>query len=486
MRIVRSLICLCLVTTLAGCFNYRVGADPRPPAQPLSPEDWPERDTERLQRLADLTPQRVDDLIDPEAAEPDYTVIGSQLAAGGLLRVYQTHHDDGPQDFAQFFENLFYGFERNATFISSYWYDRFGGAFKAYEQSEVASMVSSEGSTSMRRPPTQSEILLVGANISLGMPTQAGDRGIVVHLPALIGNTYEQGMIDRLERDGWTILHIESDTSIRGPGFADRQDAKLARRRRQSEIVKQSDVARQIESGADRTSAKLRREYEAVFEDAMRQAAEEIPLPDMGFEIREGADLQALGALIADYVDQHLADHAYAAEAAIQYLDADLPELADKPIVIIGFSAGSLAAPTVAARLRDLHPDRVRAVVLVGSGAPIFDVALLSTLTNGGLDLTPEGGPEPTEEQIAAVREQYLRQSRLEPWSTSQAIRDLPILHVYANDDAIVPSEAARTLNQRLGSPDRLVYSGGHLGLFYFLPRQRERVSRWITEHASE
>lgn len=495
MRLAEPLILACLLTGLAGCFNYRVGADPRPASAPLAPDAWPERDLQRLKPLADLTPDHVYDLIGPagdDPPNPDYTILGTQLDAGGLLRVYESHDNGERSDFAEFFENLFYGFERNATYISSHWFDRFGQDTIDFELSEIDEVVDAVSTTqsdvSLRRP-TAGEILLVGANISLGVPTEpAGDRGILVHLPALVGNEYEQGMVDRLERDGWTVLHVESDTTVRGPGFAERYEARQARRRRQAEIVQQSEIAGEFGSRSTRrhAGAKARREYEAVVTDAMRQAAEEIPMPDMGFEIRDGVDLDALGAVIAEYVDEHIADHAYATEAAIRYLDDTLPELADKPIVIIGFSAGSLAAPTVAARVRELFGDRLRAVVLVGSGAPIFDVAHLSSLTDGGLTLTPEGGPEPTDEQVAELRAAYLRHARLDPWTTSAAIRDLPVLHVYANDDTIVPSVAARTLNERLGDPDRLVYSGGHLGLFYFLPKQRERISRWITEHAHE
>jgi pimeloyl-ACP methyl ester carboxylesterase len=152
----------------------------------------------------------------------------------------------------------------------------------------------------------------------------------------------------------------------------------------------------------------------------------------------------------------------------------------DRPIVVIGFSAGSLVTPTVAARLREVYPNRVAAMILVGSGAPVFDVSRYSKLTDGGIVLTPPGGPAPDDDTIDALRERYLPLATMDPWNTALAIRDLPVLHIYAAKDKIVPARTARLLNDRLVKPDRLVYSGGHLGLFYFIPPQRERISQWL------
>ena len=525
MRETRLIILLLLVLSpLAGCFNYRVGARERPEAVPLGADAWPSRDASTLGPVAEATPERIygtlpavpEDTVPFGTAEgthhsseavpvlkigdsvylpePAFTITASCLDAGGLLRVYE-RPSEARDSIEDFFETLFYGFERNATYVSSYWYERFGAATEAEagERAEEIEASLAEGHADrVLFRPTPDELLLVGTNIALGIPAEAaGDRGIVVHLPALVGNEYEQGVVDRLERDGWTVLHVESDVRVRGPGYLERREAQRRRNQRRAEILEQRDDMPEISGTISRRGRMTidlppeeRRRYEQITSEAWRQAASEIPLPDSGFEIRPDSDPEALGAVIAEYVDQHLADHAYAAEAGVAYLDETLPALSARPIVVIGFSAGSLVAPTVAARLREAYPGRVRAMVLVGSGAPVLDVARLSTLTDGGLELTPEGGPEPSDAQVEAVREAYLRAARLDPYATAPALRDLPILHVYADSDTIVPTGTARILNERLGDPDRLVYSGGHLGLFYFLPKERERIAGWVRRHA--
>ena len=72
--------------------------------------------------------------------------------------------------------------------------------------------------------------------------------------------------------------------------------------------------------------------------------------------------LRQAGMLLAGIFDERLAELAYAVEAALEHLAARRPDLRPQQVVLVGFSLGAIAGPTVAARLTD----RLRAVVLVG------------------------------------------------------------------------------------------------------------------------
>ena len=481
---------------LQGCYNYHVNHSSRPDAIPLAAGAWPDRGADALREIYESTPGVITMFeLDPDAephtngaeppSAPDVTVIANKLTAGGLARVYKSEVENSA--FGKHIETLIYGFEPNGSYQSSRWFGRFGEATidQAHSLADAFDKTLRSRNPGYRLArPTADELLLFNTHISLGVPTvPAGDRGILVHLPSLMGNDYELGVLDRLEADGWTILHIESDINIRGPGHEARVKAGAAREARAQQIL---DANPDIPSPTDRWQLQLDSEamrwYREGVDAAEEQAALEIPLPETGFEIHPGDDLDAKARVIADAVNNHLADHAYAAQAGVDVLDELIPRLADKPIVVIGFSAGSLVTPTVAARLREVYPDRVGAMILVGSGAPIFDVSRYSKLTDGGLVITPPDGPAPDDATIDTLRDRYLTLATMDSWNTALVVRDLPVLHVYAAKDKIVPGFTARQLNERLGKPDRLVYSGGHLGLFYFIPPQRERIAKWLRD----
>ena len=58
-----------------------------------------------------------------------------------------------------------------------------------------------------------------------------------------------------------------------------------------------------------------------------------------------------------------------------------------------------------------------------------------------------------------------------------------PVLVAHASFDAIVPASAGELLIARLGWPERLVFLGGHMGLFYMLPKRAEWIADWLDRH---
>lgn len=194
-------------------------------------------------------------------------------------------------------------------------------------------------------------------------------------------------------------------------------------------------------------------------------------------------DLQDAAEQLARSIDNRVAEIAYASEAGLDYLLDTHPELQDKPVAIAGYSAGALVAPSVATLLHD----RIRAVVLVGGGANLLNIARRSSLTNGGIKVRWEGipaagGEEPgaTETEWKRLEDAYLNVSRLDPYNTAPFLLDKPVLVLHGIFDDIVPADTGETLYKRLGQPERYVYTLGHRGLFWRLPSQAGLIDRWL------
>lgn len=195
-------------------------------------------------------------------------------------------------------------------------------------------------------------------------------------------------------------------------------------------------------------------------------------------EKRDAADEQEIdrhARQIAQLVDARLSEWAYGAEAMLATVREERPELAGKPVVIMGFSAGAIGAPTVALRLGE----QVKAAVLVGGGVNIMDIASTSELSNFGLGITFRGGPLGPEQRAIASRA-YLDESRLDSYHTAATLRTLPVLVLHAAEDEIVPSRTGDMLHQRLGQPERWVFPVGHEMLFFQLGAFASPINDWL------
>jgi pimeloyl-ACP methyl ester carboxylesterase len=236
-------------------------------------------------------------------------------------------------------------------------------------------------------------------------------RGLIIHLTSLGGYDYERPVLEELRSRGWAILWVDSST-VR-------------------------------------------------------------PTP-IGFGIDPDHPEPAAEA-IAQHVSDRVSEIAYAVEAGLDFISRERPEIPTTPLVLCGYSAGALAAPTVAA----LIPRKIDAAVLVGGGANLLDISQRSALTDGGIKLYwPSGSASRADRR--RLNALYLEHCRLDPYWTASALRDKPILLLHAVFDRIVPASDGDLLYKRLDRPERINFPLGHELLFLHLPTQAKTIADWI------
>ena len=240
--------------------------------------------------------------------------------------------------------------------------------------------------------------------------------GLLLHFASLTGDSYSEAAVEEFRRRGWVV--VVAPYKLISSGFS-------------TQIVTPEDVPR---------------------------AAREL----------------------AAQVDQGMAERAYAAEAVLEFLAREYPEIPQHPLVLVGFSAGSLAVPTVAARLGD----RVDALVLAAGGANLHELTRDSSMNIGGLAVNWDAGIE-TDELREQLSREYLQASRLDPYHTALTTHATPTLALLGRFDTIAPAANGRLLWRRLGRPDRLRFFGGHAILFWRLPAWKEWIADWVEERVS-
>ena len=250
-------------------------------------------------------------------------------------------------------------------------------------------------------------------------PSGVTPRGTILHMAGLGSMEYEQPLLDDLSRRGWYVLRIATP---RVWWF----DARV-------------------------------------------------------FPVNSRADIPEVGKQLARTIDDLVAESAYAAEAALDYIRAQRPEVPLTPLVMVGCSAGSLAAPAVVAR----QPDAFSAAVFVGGGANLLEISQTSDLTDGGIQITwpphpPGSSAPPSPAWQRELFDAYLQNSTLDPAHSARALVHTPVLVVDANLDSTVPAKNAWLLWQSLGKPDRYNQALGHRALFFTLGSQSGRIGEWI------
>lgn len=500
----------CAIPLLAGCFTYHRAADARLPPEPLAADAWVRPDTDSLREFIEtpalirryevdhealaaefpqLTPDKLEQVAEEAARLHAIEVTEIRLAEGGLIRLWNdTREPDADTRKPRFFS--FGG--RVERFIER-------GAFLTPDALawRLANDASRERHALPDRPPyTGTDVRAVtrtdaGASFRLRDGYALGysfpqdePAGLVVHLTSLIQNKYEHAIVRRFKGWGWAVAHLDTEVSVRGPLAEAAMD-----RRNEREALLESRMPQHSQEFSDRVRNNDVPSFEEIISRNNRrfEIGQELKkeLPDLGtgFELTPDSDPNAAAESIARAVDLRLSEHADAAAALVASLDAMRPELASRPIVITGFSAGALAAPAVAARLREAHPDRPIFIVLAGGGGSLLDIAMGSQLTNGGIQLHAPADPKPTPEQIAILTQRYELESRLDPLRAARALRDVPVLHIYADKDTVVPTEAAERFNAVHASVDRLVHRGNHDTLLYFLNSQASYIRSWLRTH---
>lgn len=241
-------------------------------------------------------------------------------------------------------------------------------------------------------------------------------RGIVVALRPLSGSTYIRGVINELRERGWVV--VESSLGFGVAGVGEMRDAK------------------------------------------------------------DNDDLDRFGSRLGELANERLSEWAYGCEAMIQMVHEERPALKDLPVVVVGFSAGAIGAPTVAARLGE----RVRGVVLVGGGVNVLRIAQTSALSDFGLGVM-YNGQRVRGEHLERLCQAYLGTATLDSFHTSSMLKHVPALMLHAAEDDIVPAETGRTLYEHLGKPECWVFDCGHEMLFLGLGWFDAKIADWVDRH---
>lgn len=431
---------------------------------------WPERDTALARALHDVTPDRLtardiaprdesDDTNETAGHSTKIHVVASRPDARGLLRLFRVSEPGVDEVSLALGVRLALmraaaGFEPNAMYTSS-WH---------INPSEDRFVRTDEGIVRERdewSPPQDAEIF-TGMPIRIPTPEETPDepRGTIIHFNGMLSTKYERRAIDRLRDAGWAIVGIDTRTSVRG------REAEITIRRATGRGTTTLDGL-----SADEQRARLQK-YADLANPPYRRGP---------FVLNARGDAPRMGEEIAREIDDLLAEHAYAAEAVLDYIADRRPDLRP-PYIVAGFSAGALVSPTVALRLRD----RIDALLIVSPAADLFATSRESSLDAVRMDVNAKNGGEIPPETIDVIADRYRASTKLDPLVIAPMLTDIPTLVVYADGDTWVPAARTEELIDRLARPDRLIHSGDHVSLFLFLQGQMGRVTRWLDEHAKQ
>ena len=194
-----------------------------------------------------------------------------------------------------------------------------------------------------------------------------------------------------------------------------------------------------------------------------------------GDEAKAGAELAVL-------YDERTAECAYAAQAGLTHWLGARPELQELPVIYVGMSGGAIVGPAVLSH----DPGRYDAAVLIAGGVDFFSISATSNYAEWIDAVTIDWAPEdaeslgkPTPERLSTISESYLAASRLDAMHLAPDVT-VPTLVLHATNDRAVPSRFGETLWNRLGQPERWVFSMGHELIFVMLPTQAERMDAWM------
>lgn len=487
-----------ILLLVSGCTTYK-SADPQratSPALPIPPEAWPHWDTTPLLAVRDATPDflpKFEFIPDFPEADRDpkaqttlertgLVIDHNAISTGGLFRAF-TDRAAAPDARPPQWNPLSFPEQPNASFLSVP-----GHASESAQQRAQAAIYTPPNIDmtpyfvkGLRQSTLDNSHIALDGTLEIQLPeVRPESRGILIHLPGFMWSEQEAKLIATLRRNRWAVATIETNPWVTDPNAVERAAARAAR----SLWVQQQREAYETAHGEGSFNDLPRRALTDTIAAWITQSNEEIPTPPSGFTLTPSTDPTALGERIAAAVDEAMALHAYAAEAVIDYLDSRDPMLASRPIVVVGLSAGALVAPTVAARLRELHGPRLAALVDIAGGADLFAISRTSAFSDGGIELTPRRAPQPPADRVAQVHDAYIEHARLDPYHTADFLRDLPVLVVAARRDTIVPFSSAALLIQRLDRPDRIFTVGDHPVLYWLLPEESHRIARWINQNA--
>lgn len=442
---------MAILAGTAGCMSYRSAGTGREALmaeaqkQKYAPISWPGRDESAVKNILELTPEKTFGLALKEGAEiekaptvfvpqltvPERTLVYKGMHAGGLFRVYEEPWTlEAPDPGDRFIRRQLVGMYRSSFTPTTEDYKLRQAGIERYKKWSLREQKRAEDRATdygVRPQFTQWEAeLSEGVYVTLPPPLAEPTRGVIIRMLALGGADYQRDLLTPTRNQNWRIVNVGTAGALTG-------------------LVGSKTVV----------------------------------------NIRNDEELDAAAKKIATLADEGLAEEAYAVQATMEYIKKERPDLARGPFVIMGFSLGALCTPAVYARLQETMPGEIKAAVLVGGGVNLLDIAMRANLP--GLELQINWGPgRGGEADRAKFVRRYLDYSKLDPYHTAPLLRQIPILQMHAQMDAIVPADTGEQLYELMGRPDRINFLGGHELLFYFMSNQKERVRDWLSKNVLE
>lgn len=473
---------LTVVAFGTGCYSYTPARESRAMESEREVLELPPAGVAELERLRAATPESIYQFVPAPGrtlesvkesiarelvSKPHCAVVFNEVVEGTLVRMLKM--EESRLDFTAIFQ----GFSPNGYVLTERYLDpgrrKLQAAFDAAVRKSIDARWEAEG---VVWNPLPAEIAL-----DEGMPFRVPEslppncRGVVLHLWAVASNDYEKRVVRELVRAGWLVLDLKTETTVRAPVPAESVEEILALEEEQRKLG--AELPR-MERGELSSTYQSRLRRSEAYQRQVRNGKRIAELRYPAVVLCDEAGVDAAAEVIARRVDDGMADCARAGRAVVGAAKRRFPELEGKPVVVIGFSAGALTAPTVSAALG------ADAVVVVGGAANIVGITRKSAYSKGGVVVVCDGAV-PREALMKKLERAYLERTRLDAYVTAPLLRGVPVLVVDAGLDTWVPAEYGAVLYERLGRPDRLHMAlGGHGMLFYFLPRRGPWIADWV------
>jgi hypothetical protein len=182
----------------------------------------------------------------------------------------------------------------------------------------------------------------------------------------------------------------------------------------------------------------------------------------------------------AKEISSRTAECAYAVAHVLRELEARQPQLAGKPRVAIGLSAGAMTLPTVVA----YEPERYCGAVLIAGGCHYWLMSQTSNYSRWIDAVRVKWLRPPTSQELRAFEDSYLQHATLDSFHTAKAMHGKPMLVIQGSRDLAVPSPLGDCLWQRLGKPERELYPVGHELIAMQLPSQFGKITSFCDRSA--
>lgn len=202
-------------------------------------------------------------------------------------------------------------------------------------------------------------------------------------------------------------------------------------------------------------------------------------------------DPETAAKFLADQMDRHYAEQAYATRVAMDYLRQTRPDWLAKRRVLIGTSAGSFTTPAVA-----LQTPGWDSIVLVSAGTNLLDAYERDAagVFEGAMDWIEwvrtqnpkEVARLPHEEEYRALFREASKLTTLHSGRLAPHIADERILYIHGTVDKIIPRDQFAELYPALNYPERWTYPLGHHLVALQLLKDVPKLDAWLMRSSSK